>query len=185
MYEPRQSHVSHSQPVLNPAVDQQVRTLRIIVASLVMGCVTFLCVALYVREQLGRADTETPLITYVGLVGLPVALGLRFLVPTQIARATRQRLIAAESGADSTDQSIATQLGMAYQTRTIIAGALLEGPTFLFLVAYLVEGSPIAIACAVVLTVALALHFPTSSRVENWIGEQIRLVEQEKHLQRA
>jgi hypothetical protein len=57
--------------------------------------------------------------------------------------------------------------------------ALLEGPTFFFLIAYLLEGLPISLAGAGVLLLGILTLFPTRSGVENWITNQRELTRQE------
>ena len=59
-----------------------------------------------------------------------------------------------------------------FQTRSIIAGALLEGPAFLAGVAYMTERQAAAlgiVACAVLL---MLITFPTHGRVQAWLEKQ-------------
>ena len=78
----------------------------------------------------------------------------------------------------------AGQLFVVFQTRTIVAGALLEGTAFFALITYMIERSPLALTLAVLLILGVAVHFPTRSGVIRWIEDQLRLVERERQFGR-
>ena len=71
---------------------------------------------------------------------------------------------------------------MVYMTRTIVAAALIEGAAFMSIVAYMLEGSTVALGLAVALVAGILLHFPTASRVVGWIEAQVRRVEEERDI---
>ncbi|MFZ5830522.1 MAG: hypothetical protein ACOY3P_10555 [Planctomycetota bacterium] len=75
-----------------------------------------------------------------------------------------------------------SQLWDLYQTRLIVCAALLEGIVFFWVVVYLVEHSPWAIAAALLLIIALVMHLPTRADTERWLWEQARLVAEDPHL---
>ncbi len=60
----------------------------------------------------------------------------------------------------------------AYQTRMIVAAALLESGAFFMAVTYLVEGHTLALAIGTALALAVAAHLPTAAGVAAWIDEQ-------------
>jgi hypothetical protein len=66
--------------------------------------------------------------------------------------------------------------------KTIFAAAVLEGAAILLLIAHLVEDSPLSLGVAIVLIVVLAAHFPTESRVDGWIEDQTRLLDEERQV---
>ena len=67
-----------------------------------------------------------------------------------------------------------------YQTQLITAAALTEGPAFVSIVAYMLEGTPWALGLSLVLIVAVALHFPTRARIDQWINSQLQQLDQER-----
>jgi len=69
-----------------------------------------------------------------------------------------------------------------YQTRTVIASAMLEGVAFLAIIVYLLTQSIVGLAIAVVMIVGLALHIPTRSGVVHWIEDQLQLIEEQRRL---
>ena len=79
----------------------------------------------------------------------------------------------------------AGRLAFVYQTKTIIAGALLEGCAFFLLVVHMIEGSPISLGAALALILALAMLMPTRGRIVRWIENQLELLEQERQFQDA
>jgi hypothetical protein len=65
-----------------------------------------------------------------------------------------------------------------YQIQLIVGDAMLEGATFLQLIAYLLEGQPWSLAVAGLLVALLLLRTPVRTRVERWVERQQALVEQ-------
>lgn len=78
----------------------------------------------------------------------------------------------------------AGRLLMLFQTKTIIATAILEGATFFLLIAYMIERYTPVVAVAVAMIAAIAAHTPTSRGVVHWIEDQLRLVREEQSLGR-
>ena len=67
-----------------------------------------------------------------------------------------------------------------YQTQLMLGAVLTEGPAFLALIAYLLEGSPLALGTTLALLVALIARFPTRARLEHWIEQQFHWLIQER-----
>jgi len=67
-----------------------------------------------------------------------------------------------------------------FQSQLIIGAALLEGAAFFAGIAYMLERSPLALATAIVLLIALAARFPTSGRVHAWFDRQRELIEEDR-----
>jgi hypothetical protein len=65
-----------------------------------------------------------------------------------------------------------------------VGAAIIEGATFLMLIAYMTERFTPVLAIAVVLIVAIAAHMPTRSGVVHWIEDQLRLVDEERSMGR-
>jgi hypothetical protein len=53
---------------------------------------------------------------------------------------------------------------------------LLEGGCFMALVAYMIERQTVSLGAAAVLLAGLILHFPTRGRVEAWMDDELRRV---------
>ena len=115
----------------------------------------------------------------------------RVIVPVQIISAARHRIAkgtwhppqltqAAEKFLERTGD--AGKLSMVYMMRTVVAAALLEGAAFTSIVAYMLEGSTVALGLAVALVAGILLHFPTAPRVAGWIEVQMRRVEEERDI---
>ena len=64
--------------------------------------------------------------------------------------------------------------------KMIIGAAFLEGPAFLALIAYMIEGHVVSLAIAAVMLLGLMAHFPTVGRVETWVEHQLGRVEYER-----
>ena len=170
-----------------------VRSLQIIVGSLIAGCVIFLVIALATTGGKVAAGGQS-LLTYMAVVFAVTALIARMVVPGILIASTRRKIT---GGTWRPPQSPALnptlaalleragdagKLAMVFQTSSIVGAALLEGAAFFALLAYLVEQSPLSLILAGVLILGLATHLPTRSRVIHWIEDQFVLLEQERQL---
>jgi hypothetical protein len=72
------------------------------------------------------------------------------------------------------------RLLFAFQQKTIIESALVEGPAFFTVIAYLITGEAWLLGVSAVLLAALIVLFPTYERVEDWVKYQLELLELEK-----
>lgn len=185
-------------------LDQRLRpailTLRIIVMALAAGVVIFAVTAILIRLQQAQApaDDAAWMLTILGFAAAPVAFVLSRFVPSVFVAKARRQIANGQFGppaganTNPTDgpQSSLFQLGddgklfMVYQTKTILAAALLEGAAFLNVVAFLLGGIPIALVLALLLTLAIVAMFPRTSQVVEWIETQRRLMAEEKLLAR-
>jgi hypothetical protein len=164
------------------------RQLQIIVFALVVGCVSFMAIAVVVQGGMIANAPDMPIISYVALaMCAPVVLAKVVIVPTitnrgcgEIARG-QSGSTDAPSGAEGGDLMPLVKL---YTTKTIIGGALLEGATFLLLVSYLVEGQTLNLVMAMAMIVAIAMHFPTRSRVAAWIESKSDRIDQQRQFVR-
>ena len=171
----------------SPSNRMQLRTMRIIHAVLLMGCLGIAVFMVVMRARGNRPVTDPPVVSLVGLA-LAGVMGLTALVvPNVLAANWRQKIV---RGVDpqpraqlSSPQTIPGQSvdwwGL-YQTRMIIVAALLDEVIFFGLIAYLIEGPLWNLGIAALFLVGLALLFPTRERVERWISVQQELVELQK-----
>jgi hypothetical protein len=175
------------------------RTLQIIVAVLVLGLVGFLAIVLYLRVQPApkpRAGAAAPVATPSPSQTLPVLtvaaftftvvlLPLSLLVPRLVVDASRKKMVEGtwtpgrQSGATPgpTPASDIGKLAQVYVTQKILGAAMNEGPAFFALVAYMLEGSPIALGLSVLLIVGVGSRFPQRAQVEQWIDNQVDRLE--------
>jgi hypothetical protein len=158
--------------------------MQIVVAALVMGCLFFMAIVLFLNPPTDlQASDFRGLLTCV-LIGFTVmALVGRAVVPSAIVSAGVRRL--AQSHSQETDPTaVITALWGLLHTRTIVAGALLEGVAFFALISYMLEKSPLALLLAVVLIIALAMHFPTRSWADRWIEARLESMDQDRQFGR-
>ncbi len=159
-----------------------VRTSQIILAALVMGVVMFGVVIVFGMS--GGQPKEGSILTLLAVIVGGANLMLCFVIP-QFVIAANRRKIASGTWMSPRNQapvpdSDAGKLAATYQVKMIIGAALLEGGCFLALVAYMTERQSLSLAVAAVLLLCLLAHFPTLGRVEAWIEEQLRRVEDER-----
>jgi hypothetical protein len=70
------------------------------------------------------------------------------------------------------------QLAAAFQTRLIVANALLEGAAFFCLIAYMVEVQPLCLGTPIVLVLVMVSQIPTQNRLETWVSQELETIEQ-------
>jgi hypothetical protein len=164
----------------------RVRVLQIIAAALILGVLTFLIIAVVVVQQRGGAAEQPgapPVLSYAALGFFAVALLLWTFVPALAAQGPVRKIAAGtwqppQNVPATAYPSDAARLLAVYQTKTIIAGALLEGPAFLGGIAYLIEAQPITLGVPVAAVLLMLLTFPTRLRANLWLLRQQSLVDE-------
>ncbi len=152
---------------------QRCRTMQILVAALVSGVVTFLGFVVFPF----RPEVGDPLLAYVGFALAVAAIGAWLVVPKLV---TSKMVSAIASGnipptlarAVGSDRSAVSLLSSVYQTRLILASALLEGAAFFNVIAYMFEGHWLSIGVVLILLVMLLSGWPTVGRLDSWIRRQ-------------
>jgi hypothetical protein len=147
------------------SIAPRVRVMQIIVVALAMGCFTALAAMFSLRDA-NAAKPDPPVLTYLGLAFCASVVVARLIVPRAIVSAVRARL-AEQQRTDSVEPLLG-----AFQSRMIVAAALLEGGAFFMAVAYLLEGHALALGVGAALALAVAAHFPTVMGVAAWVDEQ-------------
>jgi len=151
-----------------------VRTTQIIAFAMTMGVIVFCIVAAVVT--MGKPPGEM-MLGYIAVVFTVMTLIARSFVPTVQLKAVRTQMLAGEA----VDESARVfPLLRAHQTKTIIEYALVEGPCFFVLVAYIAVGAHWLLGLAGLLIALLVLTFPTRTRIENFIRQQLELLELEQ-----
>src|SRR5262249_25101156 len=154
---------------------QRLMTLRIIHAALVMGCLFFAGMAVFMRQQQPAVPVDPPMVSYLG-VGMALMTGMTYLfLPNMIVANCGPQM----AGADEPQASSADVTGYwnILQSSFIVGAALLEGTIFFQLVAYLLEGQPWTLGVAGVFWLGLVLKFPTESGCTRWMETQRDLIE--------
>jgi hypothetical protein len=173
--------------------DGQLRVLQIIVLALAGGCGVFGMIVILLR--IGQPwNSDFSVLTLAALAFGGMAIFFRLIVPPLMVVQGRKILFRRllESGPEKDGKNLdplgqlnaesAGQLFGLLMTRTIIAGALLEGAIFFLLIATLAENSLPAVALAALLWLLLIAHFPTRGWAEQWIENQWRLLREERDL---
>lgn len=158
----------------------QVRTGQIIIAALVAGCLAFLAAAgwKYIQQQAALdPNLEDNTLLFLSFAIPPIIA--RFFVPNLMATAARRRLAADRS---LTGDALATSLIGVFQTRTIIAGALLEGAAMIAIFAFFQFSSPVALVAAAAIVFGLTTGAPKYDRAEVWLEEQLKAVQEDRAL---
>ena len=117
---------------------------------------------------------EEPIL-YIALAMTVLAILARMVVPNVIEAAGRSALAAEPSthpGTPAYRSDLDGRLLALYQRRLIVAAALIDGPTFLLITAFMLEHSNLALIVAMVMIVLIAAHVPTQSRASKWLAQQ-------------
>ncbi len=168
-------------------IDHVVRSLRIIVGTLVFSLILFISICAVIGPSTPKpvpaptveagtaqvpADAKLPLLTVLSFLFAATLLPLSVVLPGIVADSWRKKLAAGKALAGAPPGDV-PGLVMIFQTKTIVAAALSEGPAVFAAIAYLMEGNPIALALAAVLTVFVGLRFPARARVDHWLEGQL------------
>jgi hypothetical protein len=161
-------------------LDARIRVMRIITFAQVLGAGIFLVIVLILRAQ-GQGGNPANGLISLTTFAWPFCLGdlvAYAILPRSVARAGRRRLVTTVGMAGQPSADRAAWYGL-YQTQLIIRLGLLEGSALYLIIAYLQEGSPLILGAAVTYLTAIALHFPSRARVDNWVDTQAELAQQE------
>jgi hypothetical protein len=160
----------------NPSLAARVQVMQIIVGALAMGVASFLAVSFVIWNRPAQAQNNDvlPVLTFVSFGMLLMASVGSFVMPRLVLGGARKKMIAEGVTQDA--------LLAAYQVKTIIACAMLEGAAFASILAYGMEGNVLCLAGAVVMLLGILVHMPTLSRVQNWLEVQTRQIELERQL---
>ncbi len=138
----------------------------------------------------GGGSLPLPLITLIAVAFGIMNLAMSFVVPKLVVDQGRRKT--ALEGPDAVAKSDPTgpkqlypagytgKLAVLFQTQLIIGAALLEAAAFFAVIAYLLERSPIALLTALVLLGVMFTRFPTGDRVNNWLDQQLSLLQEER-----
>jgi hypothetical protein len=168
------------------------RTLQIIVAALASGLAMFFVVVVFIASAGQKGvGAGSLLITYVAIGAAFFAMSVALVLPGVIAGKQRQAIASGKAALTSQLRHALPpsaefrdlgSLVVAYHTRVIIYGTLLEGAGFFNLVAYMIERQTASLVIASFLLLMILSQFPTTSRLENWIENEMRTIDQLRQL---
>jgi hypothetical protein len=163
-----------------------VRVEQIIVGALAFGLVNFLLIVLLVPGQ----PQPQPLLSALAVGSTVMAIVARMIVPALVVAGMRRGIAAGTwppqggnlpPGVPETNN--ADRLLSVHQTKTVIEGALLEAAAFFVLVVYLMTRESWLLGIAAVLLAWLVFSMPTRERNEQWVEQQLELLEVERREQ--
>lgn len=153
-----------SQQSQSPVKPEQAgRNAMIIVGALMFGLVNFAGIALLIGDE--PVKNAPPILTYLGVAGAALMIAMRFVIPALATAAATRRT------EGQTPEAFRQQLAGAYQAKTIIGAALLEGAGFFNGVAYIVTASPLNMGAVALLLTVMAVTFPTQTQFDNWADQ--------------
>jgi hypothetical protein len=184
-------------------IDRTTRTLQIIIIALAASSSIFLLIVVSLGLQPhpnpnpqpapGAAApapappaVTLPVITVVAVTFTAICLPLSYVVPRLISESSCKRIAAGTwepGGQPPGTPPPAGDVGKlvaVYQSQKIVGAALNNGVAFLAVVAYMVEGSPIALGLSVALILGVLLRFPTRPAVEQWVDDKLARVQLER-----
>jgi hypothetical protein len=180
---------------LATALQPVARTLQIIVVALCIGALSFTGIAVLLRMTGNmQGGSANEILTPIAICGAVLAFFASWTLPAIAIKRGRRNIAKGryslpQAPGGPLHHSLANLgdaglLYMVYQTKTIIAAALLEGAAFFNNIAYMLEGNLITLIAALLLVAAVAAMFPSATRIADWIESQLRLMREEKLLTR-
>jgi hypothetical protein len=163
----------------------------------VTGCLFFLAIGLMLvqGQQVAHVPNGLPAGSMAALVLAVLAIIARTILPPWLAKVNREKIFSRIDMQEPVErqplglrrESLASMISPAdlwstYVGRIIASVAPLEFAVAGVLVAYLVDHAAWAPAVAAILTIVIALHFPTHRRAIAWADQQIRLLATEHDL---
>ena len=145
---------------------------KILAAALISGVGIFLLVAGFiVGKPMARAGSSPLGLLSIGL------LVLMLIVPPVAARLVSAQAMKQIPPGDFAAQDpvdLGRRLLQVYQVQMLVQLAPLEGASLFGAVVFLVMQSPVGLAVALAGMVAMAMRFPTRSRVESWLAAAVQ-----------
>ena len=141
------------------------RISQIIAGALIMGVLTFACVAFFISNG---EPAKSPMISLMAAGMAVMMIVIRFVLPTVIVNGGKAQL----KQASGNEQPLV--LAGLYQTKMIVGMAVLEGAAFFNLVAYIMEKQTWSYGVVAFLLGVMAISFPSQGQFESWAEEMKR-----------
>lgn len=170
-------------------ITQSTRTIQIIAFALIMGVVMFSGV-IVAAGMAAEEPPETPLISLIGIGFALMCFIAALVVPSLMMKGMRKSVM--EGKPLNTQQpqyhseavgEVGPLLGV-FTTKEIVWRALLEGPAFLNLIAYMLEAQDFSLAIVGALVLTMLVTFPSRDKVERFVRDELRTLEQMRRLER-
>ena len=154
------------------------RVTRIITIAMAIGISVFMLIMVFMIRPL---KFEAPLlelgskavITLVALGSGLASILLSSLFAASTLRQGVQKLASERSHTTTTEQtSTESSLLQLFMNQHIVYLGLLEGSAFLNVIAYLIEGNPLCLVLALLLTGRIIASLPTGEKIETWIEQR-------------
>jgi hypothetical protein len=168
------------------SLTEQVRTMQIIVLGLMLGVAIFAgigCVLVFGEQnQAGPQNGNQPagddevaaphpvIVAYIGAALAGIMVAARFIVPPIIGRALISEVARGRKFESLSKESFFP----VYQTKLIVASAMLEGVALFNIVAFIAIRQTWSLGIVVGLFLLLGAGFPTLERLEAWSEDQLR-----------
>jgi hypothetical protein len=149
-----------------PAITTHTRVLQIIVGALITGVLAFAGFVVFTGAL--QQPPKPGFLSQLAVVMAAINVALHAIIPSIIERSALAN--------QSVGSGVPQLLGV-FQTRTIIAAALLEGAALFATVTVMIEHQSWVLVVTGVLLLLLLLQFPTTTRVEQWL--ETRLMDQD------
>jgi hypothetical protein len=169
----------HAPDDADRVISTRLRVMQIIASVLMGGVLSFLGISLFVVQQQGRGlgQAPGPMISILALAFFMTAALLWSFVPAQLARGQVGSIAAgtwtpAQGTTTAAYTGDTSKLVAVFQTKMIIAYALLEGAAFFGCIAYLLEAEALALVAVVGPVALMLLTFPTRPRLDLWLQQQ-------------
>jgi hypothetical protein len=153
------------------------RNLQVIVIGLLSGAVLFGAVSIVISDQIAPPMPNLPILSYLAIGMTVIDVMARFIIVRMLD--AKARSVTVKRSSPTAADISAESWPMAYQTRTIISAAMIEGCLFFCLIAFMLEGQMATLILAGLLLAALLAHVPTTGRIEAWIRRQREIIEME------
>jgi hypothetical protein len=169
------------------AIRQPLVVLRIIVAALALGVISFAVVTIVLnldkpQALAGKLQPLNLVLLGMGLVVFPLGM----LLPKIIFAAGRNSPPTGMAAGNLTPEELRVfAVQQRIQVSTIIGCALFEGGAFANLVGYLQTGEQLHLAVAAVLLIGILAYLPTSASYEQRIEDELRRQKEEEAFKHA
>jgi hypothetical protein len=169
------------------AMQRPLRVLRAVVALIGGGTLAVVLVmAIWIQLNPVRRDGP-PLLTWIALAWGPLAVLARCGLVPQVERSGRERIARGEFVPSKASQQarLVEQRGddgrlfLVFQTRSILAAAVLDGAALLGAAATRVDGNLMGAALGLGLCALILAGMPTAPRWTAWLERQRRLLRDE------
>jgi hypothetical protein len=172
-------------PPQNQATPEQAaNTLRIILSAMIFPVIGF---AAFAMATEGIRQDDNQIMAVLGVFWAAASIVGRFAIPMIIVKNARNsiadKLSDNQLQPDAADQTETDNLAFRdlvgiFQTKTLIAAAILEGAAFLNAFNFWNDGNVMSLVTVGVLVALVLAIIPTKHGIENWTEGEIAAIEQ-------